>query len=135
MLNPTPQIREPLDCGVVLSGGRHQLLLPSHEDLNTSETEMNKILMLKQYLSGIQEIHDVLTSAECRSSLCDWVRQSCSPESLSTMRAIIDDKIEQDAVYSKSPIDTRNNRIWAVKVSLPSVQCWSIFLILRIGKG
>lgn len=116
MLNPMPQAREPLERGVVRSGGLHQLLLASHEDLYASESELSKILMLKQYLSGIQEIHGVLASAECRSNLCDWVCQSCSPESLSPMQAIIEQRINQDAAYSKTPIDTRNNRLWAVKV-------------------
>jgi DNA mismatch repair protein MSH4 len=121
ILNPTLKVREPLESDVVVSGGRHQLLLPSHKDLVASESEINRILMLKQYISGAEEIHDVLRSAEARSSLCLMVRHICSPESLGPLRTVINCTIEPDATYSKSPIDTRNNSIWAIRVSLSTV--------------
>jgi DNA mismatch repair protein MSH4 len=121
LLNPSTQTRQALQRDIVVSSGRHQLLLPSHEDLYASEAEMNKILMLKQYLASIHEIHSVLELAECQSNICDWVRQTCSPEMLDVMRAILDENIEQDAVFSRAPIDIRNNRIWAVKVCSPRI--------------
>jgi hypothetical protein len=117
ILNPTSKVRAPLQGGVIVSSGRHQLLLPSHEDLLASETDMNKILMLKQCLSGVQAIHNALALAECRSSLLGMFCQTYSPESLEVIRAVIDDKIEKDAIYGKSPIAARNNRIWAIRVS------------------
>ncbi|KAK4454510.1 muts domain V-domain-containing protein [Podospora aff. communis PSN243] len=121
ILNPTLKVREPLGRDIVVSGGRHQLLLPSHEDLVASESEMNKILMLKHYLSGVEEIHDALRSAEARSSLCLMVRHTCSPESLAPLWVAINGVIEPDATYSKSPIDSRNNSIWAVRAEPKSV--------------
>lgn len=99
-----------------MSEGRRQLLLHSHDDLHASETEMDKILMLKRYLTGVQAIHDTLASAQCKSSLCESVRQNCSPEVFGAIQSMIDEKIEQYNNYSKAPIETRNNRIWAVKV-------------------
>ncbi|KAK0632711.1 hypothetical protein B0T14DRAFT_560379 [Immersiella caudata] len=121
LLNPTPKGREFLEHDVVISGGRHQILLPSHEDLFASESELDKILMLKQYLGRVQSIHATLELAECRSSPCELVRWTCSPESLDIIRAVIDDKIEKIVVYGKSPIDIRNNWIWAVRAEPKSV--------------
>lgn len=73
--------------------------------------------MLKQYLLGIRAIQDALASAECRSRLCSWVRSECSNESIGLINDLIEGHVEKDAVYSKAPIDVRNNRLWAIKVS------------------
>ncbi|KAK0657001.1 muts domain V-domain-containing protein, partial [Cercophora newfieldiana] len=114
-------VSRPLESDVVMYAGHRQLLLASHQELQASETEMNKILMLKQYLRGVQAIQDALSSAECRSNVCESVRQSCSPETVGFIQSMIDDRIEEDAIYSKAPIDSRNNRIWAVKAEPGSV--------------
>jgi len=110
----------------VFSEGRFQIPLPSHEDLSKAEREINNVLMLKHYIGAVHTLHNVLASAECRSNLCDRVRQLCSPERLGPMMEVIENNISPDALYSKSPIDSRNNGIWAIKVRWPPA--WSILV-------
>lgn len=73
--------------------------------------------MLKQYLAGIGAIQVALASAECRSRLCSWIRSECSNDSIGLINGSIEEHVEKDSVYSKTPIDVRNNRLWAIKVS------------------
>ncbi|KAK1829994.1 hypothetical protein QBC39DRAFT_310097 [Podospora conica] len=111
----TRQPRVSLEDQLVLSEGHHHLPLPSHQELQSAEQELNNILSLKQYLVGIGAIHDALASAECRSRLCSRARFECSNESIGLINGLIEANIEKDAVYSKAPIDVRNNRLWAIK--------------------
>lgn len=79
--------------------------------------------MLKQYLHGIVSLYRTLDEAQCTSRLCKWVRDQCSPEHMGPIHNIIEESIQDDAVYSKKPLDSRNNRVWAVKVSYPHHDC------------
>ncbi|KAK3362382.1 muts domain V-domain-containing protein [Lasiosphaeria hispida] len=116
-----PQSRAPLEDGLVISEGRHQIVLPSHEELHNAEKDLTSILMLKEYLGGVKKLHYTLKSAECTSALCDWVRQECSPDNVRPIDDVVINNIEKDAIYSKSPIDIRNNRLWAIKAGANSV--------------
>lgn len=101
---------------IVNSEGYHQVLLPSHEELLKAEKDLNGLLMLKQYLAGIRDLHNALESADCRSNLLVWIRQKLSPEHLGPVIRLVEENLEEDATFSKSPIDIRNNRLWAIKV-------------------
>lgn len=41
----------------------------------------------------------------------------CAPEKVASVQAIIDDTIHPDVSYQKQPLDLRNQRTYAVKVS------------------
>lgn len=41
----------------------------------------------------------------------------CAPEKVESVQALIDDTINPDVSYSKQPLDLRNQRTYAVKVS------------------
>ncbi|KAK0731014.1 muts domain V-domain-containing protein [Lasiosphaeris hirsuta] len=116
-----PQSRAPLEDGLAIFEGHHQIVLPSHEELYNAERDLTYILMLKEYLGGIRKLHDTLRSAECTSTLCDRVRRQCSPDTLRPIEDIIMNNIEKDALYSKSPIDIRNNRLWAINAAADSI--------------
>jgi DNA mismatch repair protein MSH4 len=90
--------------------------MPSHEELQGAEKDLNHILMVKAYLGGIQSVRETLEAAGCTSKLCNWVLERCRRENTAPLVRFIEDAIEQDAIYSKAPIDIRNNRMWAVKV-------------------
>jgi DNA mismatch repair protein MSH4 len=105
-----------LEDQLVLSEGHHHLPLPSHQELQSAEQELNNILMLKQYLAGIGAVQRALASAECRSRLCSWIRSECSNDGIGLINSLIEGHVEKDAGYSKAPIDVRNNRLWAIKV-------------------
>lgn len=92
--------------------------MPSHEELQGAEKDLNHVLMIKAYLGGIQAIRETLEVTDCTSQLLKWVLEKCGLENTAPIVGFIQDSIEQDAVFSKAPIDTRNNRLWAIKVSV-----------------
>jgi hypothetical protein len=94
--------------------------MPSHEELQGAERDLNHVLMIKAYLGGIQAIRETLEAADCTSQLLRWVLEKCGHGSTAPIVGLIQEAIEQDAVFSKAPIDTRNNRLWAIKVSVLS---------------
>ena len=94
--------------------------MPSHEELQGAERDLNHVLMIKAYLGGIQAIRETLEAADCTSQLLRWVLEKCGQGSTAPIVGLIQGAIEQDAVFSKAPIDTRNNRLWAIKVSASS---------------
>jgi DNA mismatch repair protein MSH4 len=102
--------------------------MASHEDLQGAERDLNRILMIKAYLEGVQAIQETLEAAACSSQLCRWVLEKCGKATIAPVLALIDEGIEQDAIYSKAPIDIRNNRLWAVKVcSIHSIDSSSLY--------
>ncbi|KAH6854069.1 muts domain V-domain-containing protein [Chaetomium sp. MPI-CAGE-AT-0009] len=116
-----PWLRIPLQDGVALIQGRHQISMPSHEELQGAEKDLNHLLMVKAYLGGVQSVQETLEAAGCTSKLCNWVLQKCRQENTAPIASFIEESIEQDAIYSKAPIDIRNNRMWAVKAEPNSV--------------
>ncbi|KAH6650440.1 muts domain V-domain-containing protein [Chaetomium tenue] len=116
-----PWLRIALQEGVSLIQGRHQMSMPSHEELQEAEKDLTHILMVKAYLGGVQSIRETLEAAGCTSKLCNWVLERCRRENTAPIASFIEEAIEQDAIYSKAPIDIRNNRMWAVKAEPNSV--------------
>ncbi|EGO52013.1 hypothetical protein NEUTE1DRAFT_105020 [Neurospora tetrasperma FGSC 2508] len=109
-----PNPRQPLEEGV--PGCTNQgLLLPTHAELTKAEQELNSILMLKKYLSGIDALHGILEAAGCKSRLLRWIRDRFAPEHTEPVQRAMEEMIEDDAAYSKKPIELRNNRMWAVR--------------------
>ncbi|KAK4132768.1 hypothetical protein BT67DRAFT_443453 [Trichocladium antarcticum] len=120
----TLRSREPrhaLQNGVALIEGHHQIVMPNHEELQEAEKDLNHILMIKAYLGGIRSIQETLEVADCTSKLCKWVLERCGPENTAQINALLEGAIEQDATWSKAPIDIRNNRLWAFKAEPNSV--------------
>lgn len=99
----------------------HQILVATDGELQGAEKNLNQILMLKSWLQGVQALHSVLKAAECTSRLCDRAMGKFSPRYTEKILEAIGEVIEQDAVYSKKPIDLRNNRLWAIKAGSDEV--------------
>lgn len=108
---------------MALIQGHHQIVMASHEELQHAEKDLNHILMIKAYLGGIEAIRETLEVADCTSQLCKQVLQKCGAGNTAPVIALLENAIEQDAVYSKAPIDIKNNRLWAVKVCSLSSRC------------
>jgi DNA mismatch repair protein MSH4 len=90
--------------------------MASHEELQGAEKDLNNVLMIKEYIVRFRGLRDVLEAADCTSQLLKSIVQKCSPDLMAPITALIEETIEQQATYSKAPIDIRNNRMWAVKV-------------------
>ncbi|KAK4239418.1 hypothetical protein C8A03DRAFT_42962 [Achaetomium macrosporum] len=107
--------RLPLQDGVALFEGHHQLAMSSHEELQRAEKDLNHILMIKAYLGGVNAIRQTLEVSNCTSDLCKWVLEKCALENTAPIAELIERTVEEGATYSKAPIDVRNNRLWALK--------------------
>ena len=49
--------------------------------------------------------------------------QFCSPNNYSDVQALIDETINEDITYQSQPLDLRNQRTYAVRVSHCSMEC------------
>ena len=115
MFRPETTPEYPLAIGAVYS--RNGVVLPCHDDLQAAESDLNHLLMLKEFLEGVVALHKILAAESCSSTLVRWLGEQLSPEKLREARSVIQVGINEDAGFSSKPIDTRNNRIWAIRVS------------------
>jgi DNA mismatch repair protein MSH4 len=70
--------------------------------------------MLKSFLRSILPIYDALDGAE--SSILAIIQQNCQPKCLRSALNHIEESINEDVTYQKSPLDLRNQRTYAIKV-------------------
>jgi DNA mismatch repair protein MSH4 len=76
---------------------------------------INNILMLKNFVQAIRPLYEMLTGA--RSDLLVTIRDSCRPDHVDPTIKLISEVINEDVTYQKTPLDLRNQRTYAVKVS------------------
>lgn len=103
------------------------MALACHDDLQEAESDLNNILMLKEYLEGVAALHSTLVAEGCSSSLGRWLEGQLAPERLATTKEILAIHINDHARSSKRPVDARINRLWAMRVSY--VLCLLSFLL------
>ena len=75
------------------------------------------MLIFNDYIRGITALHDILNSGGCKSDLLKWIMGKFAPDVVAPVRHIMEETMEPDAKYSKRPVDSRNSRVWALKVS------------------
>ena len=80
-----------------------------------SEQAINNVLMIKGFLLAIEPLHSSLSTA--RSDLLCKIRDICRPELIQKVVDLIATTINDDVVPMEAPIDKRNQRTYAVKVS------------------
>ena len=51
------------------------------------------------------------------------ILQFCSPNNYSDVQALIDETINEDITYQSQPLDLRNQRTYAVRVSHCAMEC------------
>lgn len=74
--------------------------------------------MLKSFIQSISPIFVALSGT--RSDLLVMIRRNCQPENIDPTIQLIREVINEDVAYQKSPLDLRNQRIYAVKVVNPN---------------
>ncbi|CAD6504546.1 BgTH12-00055 [Blumeria graminis f. sp. triticale] len=74
---------------------------------------INQILMLKSFVNVIPKVSDAL--GEFKSSLLSTIRVNCCAENVVHIRQLIEEVINEDVSYQKTPLDLRNQRTYAVK--------------------
>lgn len=59
----------------------------------------------------------------------------CAPDKVASLEALIDDTINPDTTYQKQPLDLRNQRTYAVKVSRISRQSKKASALTNVQSG
>ena len=95
------------------------IILPSKTGVPQIELLLNQVLMVKSFLEAIPSLHQALSSAQ--SPLLLKIRDLCRPDIRLPILEKIRYVIEPDVTYAKSPLDQRNQRIFAVKAGINSM--------------
>lgn len=62
-------------------------------------------------------------------------RQLCAPEQIADIQALIDNTINEDITYQNQPLDLRNQRTYAVKVSRTEASSIKAFISCHLVRG
>jgi DNA mismatch repair protein MSH4 len=72
--------------------------------------------MLKSFVQAVGPVFEGLLGA--RSELLARIRDECRTEIVDCTMRLISEVINDDVTYQKTPLDLRNQRTYAVKVSI-----------------
>ncbi|KAI5271768.1 hypothetical protein E4T47_04890 [Aureobasidium subglaciale] len=89
------------------------IIIPTKPSLLSTEQSINNIILLKQFIGGIQPIYEALTGA--KSVMLREIQRNCMPGSIDPIKDLIDEFINEDINYAKQPLELRNQRTYAVK--------------------
>ena len=90
-------------------------MLPSQPDIHYAEQSINNILVLKSFVQSVAPIYEALSSAQ--SELLNAIRDHCQPAKVEPAIRLIEEVINGDVTHQVRPLDLRNQRTYAVKVS------------------
>lgn len=80
------------------------------------EQAINNILILKEFVHSTQPVYNALTGAE--SELLQHIRELLRPEKIKPTIDLIDAAFNTDVAYAKQPLALRQQREYAVRVSI-----------------
>ncbi|THY06932.1 hypothetical protein D6D01_09839 [Aureobasidium pullulans] len=89
------------------------IIIPTKPSLHSTEQSINNIIMLKQFVGGIQPIHEALTGA--KSVMLKEIKRNCIAAIIDPIKDLIDEFINEDITYATKPVELRNQRTYAVK--------------------
>lgn len=70
--------------------------------------------MLKSFVQSVGPLFEALGGA--RSEMLVKIRENCRPEVIKRTMDLIQQVINEDVTFQKTPLDLRNQRTYAVKV-------------------
>lgn len=71
--------------------------------------------MLKTFVQSVPSVHESLLGVRKEGLLAN-ISDNCMPERIQTCLQLINEVINDDVTYQKTPLDLRNQRTYAVKV-------------------
>jgi DNA mismatch repair protein MSH4 len=89
------------------------IVLEARRPLALVEDSINKVIMLKHYVQCIHPVCKALVDARC--DLLVGIRSNCASPELDELLNLINGSINEDTQYSRTPIELRNQRTYAVK--------------------
>ncbi|KAM3542195.1 hypothetical protein ARSEF1564_004862 [Beauveria bassiana] len=84
-----------------------------------AEQQINQVLMIKSFLEAAKELH--LAMRPATAPLLVKIRELCSLERIGAMSQKIRTVLESDVSYTKSALDLRNQRTFAVRTGISGV--------------
>lgn len=90
------------------------VIVPQKASIYDSELAINRVLMIKSFLTAIPPLYDALGSAH--SDLLLRIREVCRSELIQPVNELISNTINDDVTYIDSPINLRHQRTYAVRV-------------------
>ncbi|KAM3529639.1 hypothetical protein NHJ13051_001774 [Beauveria bassiana] len=84
-----------------------------------AEQQINQVLMIKSFLEAAKELH--LAMRPATAPLLVKIRELCSLERIGAMSQKIHTVLESDVSYTKSALDLRNQRTFAVRTGISGV--------------
>ena len=111
------------------------IVIPTQPSLQSTEQNINNVMMLKQFVNSIQPVHEGL--AGVRSVMLKEIKrvsaflqtdtqlltvlENCDPRNFDPIKGLLDQYINEDITYAKQPAELRNQRTYAVKVRVMSI--------------
>jgi DNA mismatch repair protein MSH4 len=74
--------------------------------------------MLKSFVQSVPHVFEALTGST--TGMLTLIRENCRPENIRPTVQLIAEVINDDVTYQKTPLDLRNQRTYAVRVSFES---------------
>lgn len=93
--------------------------MPSDNDIFVIENQINQVLLIKSFVTAVPNITQALRPA--KSPLLVKARALCHHEATERILQTIQEVIEPDVSYVRSPLDLRNQRTFAVKAGISAV--------------
>ncbi|KAM3510919.1 hypothetical protein MY11210_005457 [Beauveria gryllotalpidicola] len=84
-----------------------------------AEQQINQVLMIKSFLEAAKELH--LAMRPATAPLLVKIRELCSLERIGAMSQKIHTVLESDVAYTRSALDLRNQRTFAVRSGISGV--------------
>lgn len=88
--------------------------------------------MLKTFVQSIPPLYEAL--AGTRSDLLNMIRENCRPQKIDPTLHLINEVINKDVSYQKTPLDLRNQRTYAVKVILNPMCYWGATDLISVRR-
>ncbi|KAJ5716975.1 hypothetical protein N7488_002621 [Penicillium malachiteum] len=93
--------------------------VPTKQTIQYVEQSVNNVIMLKTYVSAINNIHQALGAAD--SELLMSIRELCRPAGHRDVEELIESVLNEHITYQSKPLDLRNQRIYCVKAGVNSL--------------
>ncbi|KAJ6781286.1 hypothetical protein PWT90_05045 [Aphanocladium album] len=87
--------------------------------ISQAEQQINQVLMIKSFLEAAKDLHIAMNPAT--APLLVKIRELCSLERIVAIQQKIGTVLESDVAYTKSALDLRNQRTFAVRSGISGV--------------
>ncbi|KAJ5386277.1 hypothetical protein N7509_008818 [Penicillium cosmopolitanum] len=95
------------------------ILVPTKQTVQYVEQSVNRVIMLKSYISSIKNIHQALGAAQ--SDLLLEICELCSPAKHRALEQLMAETLNESVAYQSKPLDLRNQRTYCVKAGVNSL--------------